>query len=77
MKTFIGKTLTGKVVSLHKGDNEDLSKQARQTLVAEIGGFAGDKHQGSEREAFKGEWEPEGTIRRIDTWLYISMVMSS
>jgi hypothetical protein len=74
MKAFTGKTLTGKVVSLHSGNNEDLSKQALPTLVAEIGGFAGDKHQGAEREAFKGEWEPEGTIRRNERqWSGVSV----
>ena len=46
MKKFLGKTLKAKVTSLHMGNNEDLSKQSRASLVAEIGGFDGDKHQG-------------------------------
>ena len=28
MKKFIGKTVTGKVVSVHSGSNKDLSKEA-------------------------------------------------
>ena len=64
MKKFPGKSLKGRVVSVHLGNNEDLSKAQQGSLIAEIGGFAGDKHQGPVREAWKGEWEPEGTIRR-------------
>ena len=58
MKKFLGKTLTGKIVSLHSGSNDDLSKQGRDALFAEIGGFAGDAHQGDSREAYDGDWEP-------------------
>ncbi len=64
MKKFLGKTLRGRVVSLHLGKNEDLSKQQKASLSAEIGGFAGDKHQGPVRETWEGEWEPAGTTRR-------------
>lgn len=74
MKQFMGKVLKGQVVSLHKGDNEDLSKQDQAELFAEINGFAGDKHQGSRRKAFSGEWEPEGTIRRNERhWSGVSV----
>lgn len=64
MKKFLGKTLFGRVVSLHSGSNEDLSKQAQDSLIAELGGFAGDKHQGPSRKTWAGEWEPAGTVRR-------------
>lgn len=64
MKKFLGKTLQGRVVSLHLGNNADLSKQQKESLSAEIGGFAGDKHQGPVRETWEGEWEPAGTLRR-------------
>ena len=74
MKKFPGKTLKGRVVSVHLGNNEDLSKEQRETLQAEIGGFAGDKHQGPVRKAWKGEWEPEGTIRRNERqWSGVSV----
>ena len=56
MKKFLGKTLKGRVISLHQGNNEDLSKQQKMSLSAEIGGFAGDKHQGPVRETWDGEW---------------------
>ena len=56
MKKYLGKTLTGKVVSLHKGGKEDLSKLPCDSLKAEIDGFAGDKHQGPVRKTWEGEW---------------------
>jgi len=74
MKKFLGKTLAGRVVSVHTGDNEDLSKQQRQSLRADIGGFAGDKHRGPERKAWHGEWEPEGAVRRNERqWSGVSV----
>jgi hypothetical protein len=74
MKKFIGRTLFGRIVSLHKGDNEDLSKDSQDSLAAEIGGFAGDKHQGPVREAWEGEWEPAGSIRRNErNWSGVSL----
>jgi len=74
MKKYLGKTLKGKVASLHMGNNEDLSKQARASLTAEIGGFAGDKHQGPVRETWEGEWQPAGTIRRNERqWSGVSV----
>jgi MOSC domain-containing protein YiiM len=74
LKTYLGKTPTGKVSSLHMGDNEDLSKQSRTSLTAEIGGFTGDKHQGHERETWQGERQPAGTIRRNERlWSGVSV----
>ena len=74
MKKYLGKTLKGKVTSLHMGKNEDLSKQSRASLVAEIGGFDGDKHQGPVRKTWGGEWQPKGTIRRNERqWSGISV----
>ena len=74
MNKFLGKTLVGTVVSVHLGNNQDLSKERQQSLFAEIDGFAGDKHQGPEREAWKGEWEPEGTLRRNERqWSGVSV----
>jgi len=74
MKRFLGKTLTGKVVSVHTGNNEDLSKQSCPSLHAEIGGFAGDKHQGPVRKTWEGEWQPAGTVRRNERqWSGVSV----
>ena len=74
MKKFPGKTLKGKIVSVHMGNNEDLSKQPQTSLAAEIGGFAGDKHQGPERKTWEGEWDPPDTIRRNERqWSGVSV----
>ncbi len=74
MKKYLGKTLNATVVSLHLGNNEDLSKQSCATLQAEIGGFAGDKHQGPLRETWEGEWQPAGTVRRNERqWSGVSV----
>jgi hypothetical protein len=74
MKKYLGKTLRGKVTSLHMGKNEDLSKQSRASLVAEIGGFDGDKHLGPVRKTWGGEWQPRGTIRRNERqWSGVSV----
>lgn len=64
MRKFPGKTIKGRVISLHVGKNADLSKQSQPLLRAEIGGFAGDKHRGPTRKTWEGEWEPPGTLRR-------------
>jgi len=74
MKKHLGKTLTGKITSLHMGSNEDLSKQARTSLNAEVGGFTGDKHQGPTRKTWAGEWRPAGSIRRNERqWSAVSV----
>jgi len=74
MRKFPGKTLAAKVVSVHVGNNEDLSKQSCTSLKAEIGGFSGDKHQGPVRETWAGEWQPAGTLRRNERqWSGVSV----
>ena len=74
VKKFRGKTLSGKVVSVHSGNNEDLSKDTRGSLTAEIGGFAGDKHHGLTRKAWKVDWQPAGTVRRNERqWSGVSV----
>ena len=74
VKKFRGKILSGKVVSVHSGNNEDLSKGIRGSLTAEIGGFAGDKHHGLTRKAWKVDWQSAGTVRRNERqWSGVSV----
>ena len=74
MKKFAGKSLAGKVASVHSGDNEDLSKDIRESLTAEIEGIAGDKHHGPTRKAFEVDWQPAGTVRRNERqWSAVSV----
>lgn len=73
MNIFKGKVLKGRVVSVHAGNNEDLSKEQHPAIVAEIGGITGDKHKSPTRETWEGEWEPAGTIRRNEReWSAVS-----
>lgn len=56
--------IVGKVVSVHVGTREDMSKQPLSNVKVELDGFVGDNHQGFMREAYAGDKDPEGTIRR-------------
>ncbi|MCZ6663530.1 MAG: MOSC domain-containing protein [Acidobacteriota bacterium] len=68
------KEIVATLVSVHVGNNEDLSKEAQPSVKAELDGFAGDKHRGFERQAFAGEAEPVGTVRRNDRqWSGVSV----
>jgi len=53
-----------RVVSVHSGDHEDLHKDAFESIEVDLEGFPGDGHRGFTREAWKGDKDPEGTVRR-------------
>jgi len=68
------KELVGSLVSIHTGDNEDLSKQARPSAKLELDGFVGDKHKGFERIAASYDPDPTGTLRRNERqWSGVSI----
>jgi MOSC domain-containing protein YiiM len=68
------KELVGLLVSVHVGNNEDLSKQELASVEAKLDGFAGDKHSGFERVAWRGDKDPEGTVRRNERqWSGVSV----
>ena len=54
----------GSLLSIHTGDNEDFSKEARASAKLELDGFVGDKHRGFERIAASYDPDPTGTVRR-------------
>ncbi len=58
------KKITGFVVSVHIGDNEDMSKESTDSVRAELDGFVGDRHRSYSRVAFDGESVPVGTTCR-------------
>jgi hypothetical protein len=60
------KKLTGTVVSVHVGDNDELEKSAQPLIQAELDGFVDDGHRGHSRVCYAGDSEPEGTVRRND-----------
>ncbi len=49
------KEQVGSLVSVHSGDNEDLSKDERVSVKVELDGFVGDKHRSFERVAWPGD----------------------
>ena len=56
--------LVASVVSVHSGDHEDLHKDPHDSVEVEAEGFPGDKHRGFTRVAWRGDKDPEGTVRR-------------
>ncbi len=68
------KEQVGSLVSIHAGDNEDLSKQSRASAQLSLDGFVGDKHRGFERIAASYDPDPTGTVRRNERqWSGVSV----
>ena len=68
------KERVGSLVSVHTGNNEDLSKDEQASVRAELDGFVGDKHRGFERVAWPGDKDPAGTVRRNERqWSGVSV----
>lgn len=53
-----------RLISVSVGTGDDMSKQTRDDVIAELDGFVGDKHRGYSRVCYEGDTEPEGTVRR-------------
>jgi len=68
------KKIKATVVSVHAGSNDDLSKEAHDSITAELDGFAGDRHQSYTRETWAGDKQKQGTIRRNERqWSAVSV----
>ena len=66
--------LEGRVVSVHSGDHDDLHKDGFERLEIDLEGFPGDKHRGFTRVCWKGDKDPEGTVRRNERqWSGVSV----
>ena len=66
--------IVGRVVSVHAGSNEDLSKEEHATIQVELDGVVGDRHQSYERTTWAGEKQPAGTTRRNERqWSAVSI----
>ena len=66
--------LVAKVVSVHAGSNDDLSKDEHPTIQVELDGIVGDRHKSYKRETWPGDKQSEGTIRRNERqWSAISV----
>lgn len=68
------KKIVARVVSVHAGSNDDLSKEEHATIQVELDGVVGDRHQSYERSAWSGDKQPEGTTRRNERqWSAVSV----
>ena len=66
--------VTAKVVSVHIGSDENLRKEEHTEIQIEFDGVVGDRHRSFTREAWKGDKQPEGTIRRNERqWSAVSI----
>ena len=70
----MAKSITARVLSVHAGSNEDLSKEMHDTIQVELDGIVGDRHRSFERAAWQGDKQPKGTIRRNERqWSAVSV----
>jgi MOSC domain-containing protein YiiM len=71
---FSMKKIIARVVSVHAGSNEDLSKDERPTIQVQLDGIVGDRHQSYDRPTWQGDKQPAGTIRRNERqWSAVSV----
>jgi MOSC domain-containing protein YiiM len=67
------KTITGKVLSVHAGCNEDKIKPELPSIQVELDGVVGDRHRSFSRRAWAGDKQPPGTVRRNERqWSAVS-----
>ena len=58
---------------MHAGAGDDMSKAEQSRIEFELDGAVGDGHQSYERSAWKGDKQPEGTVRRNERqWSAVS-----
>lgn len=67
------KKISARVVSVHAGSNEDLSKDSQRSIEVEFDGIVGDAHRGFQRKTWAGDKQPKGTRRRNERqWSAVS-----
>ena len=68
------KEITAQVVSVHAGSNDDLSKEQHPSIQAELDGIVGDRHRSYSRKTWRGDKQPQGTVRRNERqWSAVSV----
>ena len=66
--------IKARVLSVHAGSNDDLSKQQLPSIQAELNGIVGDRHRSYFRETWAGDKQPKGTVRRNERqWSAVSV----
>jgi MOSC domain-containing protein YiiM len=68
------KEIVARVVSVHSGSNDDLSKEEHASIQVDLDGVIGDRHRSYTRQAWEGDKQPEGTTRRNERqWSAVSV----
>ena len=69
------KQIKAKVVSVHTGASDQLSKDEQSSIIVELDGVVGDRHRSFMRETWSGnDKQPEGTVRRNERqWSAVSL----
>jgi MOSC domain-containing protein YiiM len=69
------KRIKAKVVSVHTGASDQLSKDEQSSIIVELDGVVGDRHRSFMRETWSGnDKQPEGTVRRNERqWSAVSL----
>ena len=69
------KKIKAKVVSVHSGGSDQLSKEEQTSIIVELDGVVGDRHRSFERTTWAGnDKQPEGTVRRNERqWSAVSV----
>ena len=68
------KSVKAVVASVYDGSDDDLSKKANNSIMAELEGIVGDHHKSYTRETWAGDKQEQGTIRRNERqWSAVSV----
>ena len=68
------KKITGTLISVHAGSQEDMSKPGHASVEVELEGFAGDAHRSYIRTTWAGDKQAQGTVRRNERqWSAVSV----
>ncbi|MGI9270391.1 MAG: MOSC domain-containing protein [Woeseiaceae bacterium] len=67
--------INAKVISVHSGSSDDMSKDAHPSIQVDLVGVKGDAHRSYERSTWAGgDKQPEGTTRRNERqWSAVSL----
>src|SRR5210317_165613 len=66
--------LSARVVSVHAGSNDDMSKEEHASIEVALDGIMGDAHRSYVRKTWAGDKQPEGTLRRNERqWSAVSV----
>ena len=68
------KKIIAKIVSVHSGSNDDLSKEEHASIQVELDGIVGDRHRSYVRDTYTVDKQPYGTVRRNERqWSAVSI----